>query len=406
MLDILIAIFLIFGLSFVFWSLIGAMRLFFDKFIFHKKKLNGVEKINGQDEVAVCMSAHNEELVIVDAISALKKIVSHKHIYIVNDASTDQTSELAKQEGCNVYDLFKNGGKASALDNLLNSFNLYDRYKYVIFVDADTRLREDYITNALPIFKDKKIAAVAGFARSQWKNNIYVAYRSRIWFLVQVFFRFGMTWKFTNLNMIVPGFASMYRTDVLRQIDIARPGMVIEDYNMNFELQKKKLGRMAHYSNVTGFTQDPSDFKSYVKQVQRWNLGFWQTIKVNGVWPSIFWLNLSIYLLELFVASLTIIILPILLLSISAIFIINLFNPLSLELINAANFIGQRFLILLAVDLSLSLIVAIAQKRIAILLYSPTMLFFRWLDAYYFLTTIFQAIREKSNGQWKSPTRW
>jgi len=36
------------------------------------------------------------------------------------------------------------------------------------------------------------------------------------------------------------------------------------------------------------------------------------------------------------------------------------------------------------------------------------MLFFRWLDAYYFFTTLFLAFNTKinSNGRWVPPERW
>ena len=40
---------------------------------------------------------------------------------------------------------------------------------------------------------------------------------------------------------IVPGFASMYRTDAVAQIDVTGAGLVIEDFNMTFEIHAKKL---------------------------------------------------------------------------------------------------------------------------------------------------------------------
>lgn len=409
LLKYLLAFILIFGFSFTLWSLVGFARLIIE-YLFKLRPLplkpNSQGSLAHSHQVAICMAAHNEQLVIADALGALKKIIFPAHIYVANDASKDSTSAIAKNQGCQVYDVFPNRGKAGALAALLKHFDIYHRYKYVVFVDADTRLRRDYLLNALPVFNDKSIAAVAGYARSQWKNNIFIAYRSRIWFTIQTFFRFGMSSKFFNLNMIVPGFASMYRTRALARIDIAKPGLVIEDYNMTFELQKKKLGKIVHYPNITGYTQDPHTFKSYTAQIKRWNLGFWQTVRANGVWPSFFWLNLIVYLVEVLLTSLIFLIFPLFFISALLLLFISLFISISPFYLSLALFVMQWSLILLVLDYLYTILTALVQRRPQLLFYAPTMLFFRWLDAYYFFAGLILAFTTKSSGTWKSPERW
>ena len=417
---ILLIICLVFGFSFTFWSLVGLIRLLSESakknFLGRETKLTCSKKTAAPNfidrftpstgnKVAVCMAAFNEESIIADSLQALKKIIAPAHIYVSSDGSVDRTAELARAEGCQVLEISANHGKADALVAAINHFRLCENYDFILFVDADTRLREDYLINGLPYFDDPKIAAVAGFARTQWQDNIFIAYRSRVWFTIQTFFRFGMTWKFTNVNMIIPGFASMYRAKALLDIDIAKPGLVIEDFNMTFELQKKKLGKIAHHQNITGYTQDPYSFKSYCKQIKRWNLGFWQTVKANGFWLSLFWVNLSVYLLEMLSAGLTFLILPSLIsFSLSALFL-GLISP---EFYYWGIVILKYLLILFALDYLFTIITAIANNRPELLFYGPTMLFFRWLDAYYFFTTLFLAFNTKinSNGTWQPPERW
>src|SRR3989338_1572219 len=420
MLKVVISVIIIFGFSFTFWSLIGLLRFIIE---FILKKINFSKNGNGAVitqvkpnlvdnyqpgifEVAVVMAAHNEQSVINDSLEALEKIIPPHNVFVANDGSLDKTGEIARAYGANVLDIYPKRGKAGALAAALEHFNIYDQYKYVVFIDADTRLRADYLANGMPLFKDDKIAAVAGYARSQWKNNIFIAYRCRVWLIIQTFFRFGMSWKYTNVNMIVPGFASMYRTRVLRQINIAKQGLVIEDFNMTFELQKKKLGKIAHYPSITGYTQDPDTFKSYCHQIKRWNLGFWQTVKANGVWSSFFWLNLIIYLAEIILVGFVMLIFPIFILYFILAIIFNSYGLITADKLAAAYVMLDWFLILFIFDYFYTIITAIVNRRPALPFYGPTMLFFRWLDAYYLFTGFFLTYTTTSSGVWTPPKRW
>jgi poly-beta-1,6-N-acetyl-D-glucosamine synthase len=420
MLKILISIFIIFGFSFTLWSLIGLFRFAFESFssIRNKRKngngksivKNSPDLTDGHEpqvsEVAIVMAAHNEELVITESLEALKKIIPAENIFVGSDGSTDRTAELVRYHGANVYEINPNRGKAGALLATLNHFQINDKFKYVVFVDADTRLRCDYLKNALPLFNDSKIVAVAGYARSIWKNNIYIAYRYRVWLTVQLFFRFGMCWKHTNVNMIVPGFASMYRTSVLSKINIDRPGLVIEDFNMTFELQKKRLGKIAHHPSITGYTQDPDSFKEYCGQIKRWNLGFWQTIKTHGIWSSIFWLNLIVYLTEVILANIVILVLPIFIIYLLLALLFNQFGLITEDKLNFAYLIFDWLVVLFILDYIYTLFSAVVGKRPELLLYGPTMIFFRWIDAFYLFSAMILAGGKGSTGEWKPPVRW
>lgn len=406
-------ILLVFGFNFTFWSLVGILRVISEAlrklfYLWRVKNVPVLSRKNNLNEnrVAVCMAAHNEEAVIESALEALKKIIGAEHIYVGSDASTDRTAELVRAHGANVLEITTNRGKAGALLAIINHFQLYNRYEFIVFVDADTRLRQDYLINALPFFENKKTAAVAGYARTQWKTNVFIAYRERIWFTLQTFFRFGMSSKFLNVNMIVPGFASIYRTRVLRCLDLARPGLVIEDYNLTFELHKKKLGLIAHSPTVTGYTEDPDNFKSYVKQISRWNLGFWQTVRVHGFWPSVFWLMLSLYLAEVILTGFVFLWLPVFMLGCLATVFLSLFSLVSASVLSLALIGLEWFVFVIALDFIYTLITSLMRNRPEMLFYSPLMLFFRWLDAYYLFAGLILSFKIKSTGAWQSPARW
>src|SRR5699024_12255532 len=150
---------------------------------------------------------------------------------------------------------------------------------------------------------DPDVAAVSGFVVSEWKpdersfvGRMFSAYRDRLYFMLQYLLRFGQTWRRTNVSFIVPGFASVYRSSALREMDINPGGLVIQDFNMTFEVDHKRLGGVPRNSDTTAYSQDRLTLKDYYKQGSRWTLGFSQLISRRRVWPSSSWLALPMYL--------------------------------------------------------------------------------------------------------------
>ena len=196
------------------------------------------------------MAAHNEEVVIDHSLAAITALVPAENVHVVSDASTDNTVALALPACLNVIETATNVGKAGAMEEGIRVFGLVERFSAVLLLDADTRLDPGYFEAALPLFDDPGIVAVAGCAHSNWRppglpfvGGLVTAHRSRIYALTQRLLKYGQTWRWTDATHIVPGFASMYRTTVLPNITINPTGLVIEDFNMTFEVYRKHLGR-------------------------------------------------------------------------------------------------------------------------------------------------------------------
>ena len=69
---------------------------------------------------------------------------------------------------------------------------------------------------------------------------------------------------------------------------------------MTFEIHAKKLGRIAfHPSAAVAYTQDPDNLQDYTRQVRRWILGFWQTVRRHRLQAGKFWFVLVFYIIEL-----------------------------------------------------------------------------------------------------------
>jgi biofilm PGA synthesis N-glycosyltransferase PgaC len=397
------------GVNIAFWCMVGVIRFISE--IGSLPKIGGRSAI-GISDVAVVIPAHNEEIALPKCIKALTAVIPVRQIYVASDGSRDRTVAIARAHGCRALDIQPNAGKAKAIDKAVRNYRLCDRYKAVLIQDADSEIDQHYFEHALPLFNDPQVAVVAGHVLSRWRDQrrlsmdmLYAAYRTRLYRILQTAFQYGQSWKWTNVSYIAPGFASIYRTSALRQIDITAPGLVIEDFNMTFEVQHKRLGRIAYSPRARCWSEDPFSLSDYRKQVQRWYLGFWQTIWRHGFWPSRFWLSLGGLLAELLVISLFALSLPF-----AA--ILYLMTGLEMPAISLSELAMRPvsplglLVLFLAVDYTLTIVVAIIECRPSLLVYGVAFPIIRLLDAALFLRALFKSFSAESDGRWISPERY
>ncbi|MFC5994830.1 glycosyltransferase [Pseudonocardia hispaniensis] len=408
---------LVIGVNFVLWGTIGLLRVLEEGWTRRRPSRRGdVASRVGVTDVAVLMAAHNEETVIADSLEAIAKLVPRNQIHVVSDGSTDRTVALARAAGAAVIETAGNVGKASALREAIERFELVDRFTAVLLLDADTRVDPGYVAAALPQFDDPRIVAVAGAVRSHWDRHrlsmvgrIVSCHRQRIYTLTQRLMKIGQTWRFTNATQIVPGFASMYRTSVLPEIEMDPPGLVIEDFNMTFEVYRKRLGKVAFTLDSVAVTQDPDNLRDYIRQTRRWALGLWQTVRRHRPRPSLFTAMVTLLLLELLTSSLLFVLLPILLIVVG---LPQLFPPVlnpplfaAVHSVLAAHLSPASLLVgLFGPDLLLTCVVAAVERRAWILAYWLAFPLLRILDAALALYTVPLAW-VRSSGRWTSPAR-
>ena len=368
------------------------------------------------DEVAVLIPAHNEAAVLGASLDAIMKLVPVLNIHVVSDGSTDDTPEIARRAGVHVLQTERNVGKAGALREAIDRFGLIDRYQVVLLLDADTRVQPDYFTEALPLFDGPEVVAVAGCVQTARDRelgligSILVGYRERIYSIGQRLLKFGQTYSRVNATHIVPGFASMYRTEVLPFIDLNPPGLVIEDFNMTFEVYQKRLGKVAFTLSAVAVTQDPVRIRDYVKQTRRWAIGLWQTVRRHPPQANLFTAMLAVLLLEFITASTIFVILPL----IAAILVIPDLAPSALHWVPMAdvhtavaahmNLPAVVFGVALP-DYVMTVLVAILHRRPRLLFLGLFFPLVRVIDAAISLSALPAGWFARSNGTWKSPAR-
>lgn len=406
---------IVFGVNFALWASVGLARLLEETWTKRRGSARTGPSMTVQD-VAVLIPAHNEELVIEASIAAIAALVPRRNIHVVSDGSTDRTAELARRAGVHVIETRTNVGKAGALEEAIERFGLVARFGAVLLLDADTTIEPGYFDAALPHFDDPQVVAVAGAVRTHWHGRdlslvgkVLVCHRERIYAISQRLLKFGQTWRFTNATHIVPGFASMYRTDVLPQIEMNPPGLVIEDFNMTFEIYQKRLGKVAFSLGAVAVTQDPDNLRDYVRQIKRWGLGLWQTMRRHPPRLSLFSAMLTVLLLELLTSSMFFLLLPFLVvvLALPVVYPDALFWPGIASAHDAVAAHMTLRVLLLAVtgaDLALTCVVALIERRLRFLALWIFFPFLRVLDAAIALY-VFPRAWMSSTGRWTSPAR-
>ncbi|MCX2729997.1 glycosyltransferase family 2 protein [Saccharopolyspora sp. NFXS83] len=368
-------------------------------------------------DVAVLIAAHNEELVIRESLRAITALIPLKQVHVVSDGSSDRTVEFARRAGVNVISTEENVGKAGALQVGIRRFRLVRRYRLVMLLDADTRVEPGYFTAALPLFDDPDVVAVAGCVRTSWRDRslsfagrLVAFHRQRIYSMTQYLLKFGQTWRHINATHIVPGFASLYRTDVLPNIEVNPPGLVIEDFNMTFEVYQKRLGKVGFTPSAVAATQDPGTLRDYVRQSRRWSLGLWQTVRRHPPKPNLFTAMLSLLLLELLTSSIMLVLLPLVLLvllipELAAGALAVPWFAGTYEAVSGYLTIPALLLGIVLPDLLLTCVVTLIQRQPRFLLYAWLFLPLRVLDSAIALSSLPLAWWSRSNGRWSSPRR-
>ena len=415
MVAFVVTVVVVVGINTLLWVSAGIVRVIAARF--RRATPAGDARVPGPSDVAIVIAAHNEELVIEETIRSAARQVPVQNVFVACDGCTDGTVAVARACGATALDIRPNRGKAGAIRAIVDELDLAGRFEIMLLLDADSQLHDDYLLSGLPEFADPEVVAVAGRATTildppppTLMGRVLVAYRERLYLSVQYLQKFGQAARLLNAVSIVPGFASMYRTRVLADIDIDAPGLAIEDYNMTFEVHAKRLGRIAFRPDAAiALTQDPDNLRDYRKQMGRWSLGFWQTVRRHGLHAGRFWALLAMSIGELVTSSVFMLLaVPVVLLSVgSAALAASGADPSGVSA-GIAGAVPPVAVVagVLVPDYLLSVMAAVLARRPAYLVLGPVFPALRMLDAWLCLRAMSDAfLRRRTDGRWVSPER-
>lgn len=278
-----VSIFIISGIAILpgFMNVFMGSSLLFDNR--PKKKI-----ITEYPPITILIAAYNESNSIVSTLESIDKqnYPGKLKVIVVDDGSSDDTvtkvrSLLKKYNWLTLFSLYKNGGKAKALNKGLTLV----KDDILITVDADCYLYKNALKNLVARFLSDpaSTAAVAGsvLVRNSRTNIIT---RSQEW---DYFLGIGAVKRIQSLfqgTLVAQGAFSLYKSYIIKAIG-GWKDTVGEDIVLTWDLLLKDY-RIGFCEDAYCFTNAPTTLKQFINQRQRWSRGLIETFKVN--WKILF----------------------------------------------------------------------------------------------------------------------
>src|SRR6204780_943727 len=229
--------------------------------------------------VAVLIPAYNEEKVIVRTIrSVLNSDYPYLRIIVIDDGSTDRTSEGAgeaypEEIAAGMLTVLRtvNGGKAEALN-----FAVADlEEEFYVGIDADTVLAADAVSKLICHFADPRIGAVAGNAKVGNRVNLWTRWQALEYITSQNFERRAL--DLLGAVSVVPGAIGAWRVSAVHEAGGYQVDTVAEDADLTMALLRNGY-RVEYEDRALAFTEAPTSANALMRQRFRWSFGILQAV--------------------------------------------------------------------------------------------------------------------------------
>lgn len=190
-------------------------------------------------------------------------------IVVVDDGSIDDTLIVARsfEHDSRVRVFHKeNGGKHTAMNLAL----LHTQAELIGCLDADSIVAKDALLGIIPVFENKKVAAVTSGIHVREPRTL-LQHMQKVEYRLSLFNRFA----FATLGslFITPGPFSFFRTSVVRELGGWRHGHSTEDMEMALRIQA--AGHLiANAPNAVVHTDTPATLIGLSRQRIRWSYGW------------------------------------------------------------------------------------------------------------------------------------
>jgi len=235
------------------------------------------------DQLTVIIPAYNEAASVGDTVrSVLEQTTAPARVIVVDDGSTDDTANVARQAGAQVITPPANTGSKAGAQNVALD---YVETPYCMAIDADTTLAPDAIERLLgPLHFDEELAATCGFVvprhvSSVWERGRYVEYLLSFTF-------YKPTQDYYGKPLIASGCFSAYRTDRLREAGGWSERTRAEDMDLTWTFYQAGH-RVRFVPDALCYPIEPHDLDFMSKQLKRWSHGFVQNVRLHwkGILP-------------------------------------------------------------------------------------------------------------------------
>jgi cellulose synthase/poly-beta-1,6-N-acetylglucosamine synthase-like glycosyltransferase len=245
-----------------------------DRFFKKKSKAPLLSKL-----LTVIVAAYNEEANLEYSLDSIVKAdYPNKQIIIVVNGSTDQTFSVASRfqhkfsNNRNVISVIrkKSKGKATALNYALR----FAKGEIVVFIDADSIIETNALTEIVKEFQNPDVNAIAGICKISNRCNTL----TKIIALEMVVFATLLRHTYSSVDMVsmVPGALGAYRKKALLERGLYDKDTLVEDYDLTIKILKG--GGKIVTSTATCYSKAAATLTEYYHQRTRWMRGNFQTL--------------------------------------------------------------------------------------------------------------------------------
>lgn len=240
-----------------------------------KRKEEDSSNFPPQKRFALVVAAHNEEKVIRQIIDSLKKLNYPKDLYdifIVADNCTDNTAEIARQEGVYVYERFNTvkRGKGYALEWIFDKiFKLDKQYDVISVFDADNVVSSNFLMEMNKQFC-KGYKVVQGYidSKNPYDSWITSSYAITYWIMNRFF---QLARYYCGLTCALGGTGFSVDTEILKKFGWGATCLT-EDLEFTMKLALNDL-KVAWCHDAVVYDEKPLTLKQSWTQRKRWMQG-------------------------------------------------------------------------------------------------------------------------------------
>jgi cellulose synthase/poly-beta-1,6-N-acetylglucosamine synthase-like glycosyltransferase/peptidoglycan/xylan/chitin deacetylase (PgdA/CDA1 family)/spore germination protein YaaH len=261
--------------------------------------------------VSVVIAAYNEAKVIGNTLRSLLTTAFKDDIevIVVDDGSRDQTAaeveRIAERDPRVRLLQQENRGKARALQRALSAVH----HGIVVFIDADTQLQADTLTELVRPFADQRIGAVSGHAKV---GNL----RSFIARCQALEYTCGFNldrraYDRWNCITVVPGAISAIRKSAIDNVGGLSLETLAEDTDLTLSLHRDRQ-RIAYVPSAVAWTEAPETVRTLARQRFRWAYGTLQCLwkhrdmVFNRKYGALGWFSLpSVWFFQIILVAIT-----------------------------------------------------------------------------------------------------
>ncbi|MGW1026646.1 bifunctional polysaccharide deacetylase/glycosyltransferase family 2 protein [Streptomyces sp. NPDC002577] len=223
--------------------------------------------------VSVIVPAYNEKECIANTLHSLAQSTHPIEIIVVDDGSTDGTSEIAESLGLPNVRVIRqeNAGKPAALNNGVRNAS----YDIVVMMDGDTVFEPDTVHQLVQPFADPEVGAVAGNAKVGNRKTVIGA-----WQHIEYVMGFNLDRRMYDLLRCmptIPGAIGAFRREAVLAVGGMSEDTLAEDTDITIALHRAGW-RVVYQEHARAWTEAPGSLKQLWSQRYRWSYGTMQAL--------------------------------------------------------------------------------------------------------------------------------